>query len=196
MEVEIKEFAYNNPKGGTNLSHGNYHPRFSGKGTVKLKSGFWDYETGWRYRGEAVSEDLKSFISEHGHPVENTVYFSEFDLVDASLREIVAEEALKIEREEFNSYLMRLKESIVAQIMAQSGSVAARFDGSVAVLFSGNVFFCSLCCDGIPEYQSLVEPDISAWNSEWKKELDAWFTAPQFVSYSDEDHQTILSNFI
>lgn len=191
MEIEIKEFAYNNPSGGTNMSKGIFDIPFDGVAVVTLHSGFWDYETGWRYRGVAASEDLKKFISAHAHPTDNLVYFSEFDLADPSQKEEVAEEAKKIERAEFNAYL----EQLSAAIIAQPANTAASFDGSVAVVFDGNVFYCAKSRDEVPEYDNLVDPDLSAWDSQWKKELDAWFAAPKFVSYTDDDRKRILSNF-
>lgn len=183
MEIAIKAFAYNNPSGGTNFSKGPFDVEFVGEAVVTLHSGFWDYETGWRLRGVPVSEELKSFISEHGHPIDNLVYFSEFDLVADTQREDVIKLATAIERDTFKTYLERVKEAV----QAQPANTAAIFAGSVAVVHYDNVFFCALDSDQKPEYGSLVDPDISAWCQEWKNEMDGWFQSPKFEPYTEDD---------
>jgi hypothetical protein len=192
MEVEIKEFAYTNPAGGTNLSYDSRSIPFNGQAVVTVLAGVWDSETGWGYQGQASSEDLKAFISKHAHPDDQRVFFSEYDLVDSSLREAVAEEVIRRDREEFNSYMQRLKEAIEVQ----PKNTAAKFEGSSAVIYQDGVFYCARNSDDVPEYHNLLDPDISAWAADWKQELDAWFASPQFESISEEDRNKILSNFI
>ena len=54
MKVQIKEFAYNNPSGGTMLSNASMDPVFPHPVAVaEVISGFYDYEVGYRFIGLA-----------------------------------------------------------------------------------------------------------------------------------------------
>lgn len=82
--IDIRAFGFTNPQGGTGLSDWEYNERFAGTATVKVNKAWHDYETGWRYIGEAVSADLKSYIAKHAAPNDQRVFFGEFDLAEES----------------------------------------------------------------------------------------------------------------
>lgn len=79
--VKLKVFAIQNPQGGTIISNMACFPKFTGIAEVIADSGFWDYETGWRFRGTAHSPDLIAYQTQHGGE-DKRVFFSQFDLTD------------------------------------------------------------------------------------------------------------------
>ena len=92
MKVQINEFAYNNPSGGTMLSNGSMDPVFPHPVAVaEVTSGFYDYEVGYRFIGLAGDAATAAFRDEHGSPTDQRIFFCQFDLVDQKvLRTLVA----------------------------------------------------------------------------------------------------------
>ena len=92
MKVQITEFAYNNPKGGTMLSNGSIDPVFPHPVAVaEVTSGFYDYEVGYRFIGLAGDTATAAFRDEHGSPTDRRIFFCQFDLVNRRvLPELVA----------------------------------------------------------------------------------------------------------
>lgn len=82
MEVEIKKFAFTNTGGGTGLSDWQYNEKFHGVARVTFRKGWFDYETGYRFIGEACSYDLNLYLDRNASLENRSVYFGEQDLVD------------------------------------------------------------------------------------------------------------------
>ena len=92
MKVQIKEFAYNNPSGGTMLSNASMDPVFPHPVAVaEVISGFYDYEVGYRFIGLAGDAATAAFRDAHGSPTDRRIFFCQFDLVDQKvLRTLVS----------------------------------------------------------------------------------------------------------
>ena len=83
MKVAVLEFCYTNARGGTGLSKGPFDPAYPHpEATVEVVSGFWDYETGYRFIGVPGDENLVAFRAANGSTTDTRIFFSEFDLVD------------------------------------------------------------------------------------------------------------------
>lgn len=191
MQIQINQFAYNNPGGGTGLSHGKFGEEFKGTAVVELDTGFWDYETGWRYRGKPVSDDLVAYMGRNANPDDQTVFFSEFELADPSQKEAIHKLIAARDHDEFKSYMARLK----AEIEKQPANSAANFGTICAVITQGAVLYASALDNGGFEFDNLVDPDISAWEPWVKEEMDDWFQSPVFFQLTEENLKDIASNF-
>ena len=77
--LSLKRFAFTNKAGGTGLSDWEYDEQFSGNAQVVVVHMFFDYETGWRYWGRAVSDDLIAYIDRNTGE-DKRVLFSEWDI--------------------------------------------------------------------------------------------------------------------
>ncbi|MGH9429312.1 MAG: hypothetical protein ACRD2L_23765 [Terriglobia bacterium] len=78
-KVEFKKFAYNNERGGTELSE--WHKEFDGKTFTDIVVKAWeDYETGWRFW---VSPENALALKIHY----DKIYLSEFDIVGVEQHE-------------------------------------------------------------------------------------------------------------
>lgn len=192
MEVSITGFAFTNPKGGTGLSDGSFgREKFEGEAIVTLTSGFFDYEIGWRFKGEAVNAPLKDYMQRHASPDDQTVLYGEFDLVDCSEVSKLSAFLAKLECEEFESFQNRVKELLRAQPAAS----CAVFPSSCAIIHNNNLFYASALAAGGFELDNLVDPDVSAWDQQWKAELTRWFDNPVFAPLNDKDLAEIASCF-
>lgn len=83
MEVLVMAFCFTNPSGGTSMSHCSWAPHYPHPtAKVNIVRGFFDYECGWRFVGEAASPELAAYLGEHGSTEDRRVFVSEFELVD------------------------------------------------------------------------------------------------------------------
>jgi len=80
--AKLKSFCITGSHGGTIVSDMAGFSIFTGEAAALVDSGFWDYETGWRFRGTAHSEDLKAYQALHGGEAKQ-VFFGRFDLFDS-----------------------------------------------------------------------------------------------------------------
>lgn len=78
-KVKIKEFAFQNPSGGTGMSNWQFNPPYTGQPVVKITKKWFDYETGYRFWGEAVDPALKEYLKANAK--DGRVFFSEWDIV-------------------------------------------------------------------------------------------------------------------
>lgn len=81
--VELKRFAFINKAGGTGMSDWKFDPKFEGVAKARVVKGWHDYETGERYIGVAVSEDLERYMAANANAADKRVRFGEFDLKGA-----------------------------------------------------------------------------------------------------------------
>ena len=84
MEVFVTSFCFSNAAGGTGVSKGS---RFTEEfpcptARVKIKNGFHDYETGWRFIGESADPELATYLAVHAGKDDLRVFVSEFELAD------------------------------------------------------------------------------------------------------------------
>jgi hypothetical protein len=81
----IQAFGYKNKSGGTNVWRqgvkSDFTPNFRGVATVSVDTAITDYETGRQYIGTAKSPDLKDYLDKYGHPGDQRVFFSGFDII-------------------------------------------------------------------------------------------------------------------
>lgn len=84
MEVLVTSFCFINAAGGTGIAKGSRFteefPRPAAR--VKIRNGFHDYETGWRFIGEAADPELTAYIEAHASKEDRRVFVSEFELAD------------------------------------------------------------------------------------------------------------------
>lgn len=193
MKTKVKEFSFTNAAGGTCMSK---FPmggeRFVGTAEVTLIRGFYDYETGWIFHGTAESEDLKAFLERNGSPQDRRVAFSQFDLVDQSNLTALMGEASRLHQVEFSNYMTRLTQLL----KDQPENTAAKFDECCAVLHDGApIYYFPRHQKPGYEFDNGTEPDISAWETPWRKELDDWFAKPEYFQLSEDDVKLIQSQF-
>lgn len=84
MEVLVTSFCFSNAAGGTGISKGSrFTEEFSRpKARVKIRNGSHDYETGWRFIGEAADPELNAYLGAHARREDRRVFVSEFELAD------------------------------------------------------------------------------------------------------------------
>ncbi|CAN7631229.1 hypothetical protein LJR189_004780 [Acidovorax delafieldii] len=81
--VQIHEFSFKNPSGGTGGSYLKHSAPFAPKtALVILRRAVFDYEVGWRMAGISADEALSAYLEVHAHPMDKRVYFSELDLAE------------------------------------------------------------------------------------------------------------------
>ncbi len=84
MEVLVTSFCFINAVGGTGIAKGSRFteefPRPTAR--LKIKNGFYDYETGWRFIGEAADPELTRYLDAHANKGDRRIFVSEFELVD------------------------------------------------------------------------------------------------------------------
>ena len=78
--IKFTEFAFTNPSGGTGMSNWSWDEKFTGIAEAKVIKLWCDYETGWNFICEAVSQNLKEYIERNASILDHHVFVSEFDL--------------------------------------------------------------------------------------------------------------------
>ena len=84
MEVLVTSFGFTNAAGGTGIAKGS---RFTKEfplpaARVKIRNGFHDFETGWRFIGESADPELTGYLAAHANKDDLRVFVSEFELAD------------------------------------------------------------------------------------------------------------------
>ena len=188
MQIEIKEFAFINPNGGTGLSDGIMNERFQGEAIVSVTKSWFDYEIGWRFVGEAISDDLKSYLDRNASKEDRRVFYGQFDLVDQSKLKPLLTLVGLLQQQEFNDYMQHLTDVLKTRPL----NTAAKFVTSCAGLYKGSLFYAAMDKEGC-ELSNVVEPDVGAWDDKWKKELDEWFEHPEFFQIEEVHGKLIAS---
>ena len=98
--LEIDEFCFTNPHGGTGLSNSSFNEKFKGTAQIKITKLWFDDETGINGWAEPISEDIKEYMKRnakqemevHTIPTEdgeeilsvpaNTVFWNEFNIIE------------------------------------------------------------------------------------------------------------------
>lgn len=60
--LEVDEFCFTNPQGGTGLSNWDYNEKFQGTAQIKITKLWFDEETGIKGWAEPISEDIKDYM--------------------------------------------------------------------------------------------------------------------------------------
>ncbi len=93
VTVEIQEFAFVNPSGGTGLSSSVHNKQFrNATAKVSLVRLFTDYETGLRFIGSSADEALTRYLDEVANATDKRVFFSEFELKTPDAARQIAEQ--------------------------------------------------------------------------------------------------------
>lgn len=102
--IEVKQFCFTNPYGGTGMSDSQFDEKFTGKAVLKITQLWDDYECGIRGWADPVNQELKDYLKRNAkqtldiskfpivedgkmvysetHIPANTVFWSEFDIVE------------------------------------------------------------------------------------------------------------------
>ena len=91
--VDVKEFAFVNPSGGTGMSNWVRNKQFpNATAKVSLVRMFTDSETGLRFIAESADEALTRYLGEVANATDKRVFFSEFELNTPDAARQIAEQ--------------------------------------------------------------------------------------------------------
>jgi hypothetical protein len=80
--VKVKSFSFMNKAGGSGMSNWNFDKNFpEPSATVKVVSGFYDYECGWRFIGEGNDDAVNAYMTEVASETDKRIFFSQYELV-------------------------------------------------------------------------------------------------------------------
>lgn len=79
--VEVSEFSFINPAGGTGMSNWKFNASLEGPVKVTIVEGWFDYEAGHRFIGTSCDDRLTAYLEAVSNSSDRRVFFSQYQIV-------------------------------------------------------------------------------------------------------------------